>query len=162
MNRTGMVMGRVNPILYYEHKNGHLMLAPDTEHANYFWRERRDVNGRTLLDSGYDMKEAGTWPEVQILQRRLQEQEEKVFAQQLRNHDHDREVARKETGQRLYERLINSNTSPYEKEFIRLWLSLRDDAKRDKYREALEHRAMYLWVAEMDSGHDSNITDRIK
>lgn len=162
MNRTGMAMGRVSPIVYYEHTNGHLMLAPDTEHASYWWREAKDPSGMTLLDKGYDLKEAGTWPEVQHLQDRLIEQEEKWFTKTLETHDRERAVARKVVADRLYARLVNPGTPAYEKEFIQHWLILRDEKKRDRYREALEHRAMYLWVAEMDSGHDSNITDKIK
>lgn len=162
MNNTGMALGRVRAVLYYENSRGHLMLAPSTESAHWLWKEKRNQFGQTLYDQGYEMKEAGSWPEIQRLQDRLIEQENRENAAVLEKHQAEREHARKRVASNLYARLISSATSDYEKEFIRNWLLLRDETKRDKYRQALEQRNTYLWIAEMDSGHDSNITDRIK
>ena len=162
MDKTGMVMGRVSPIIYFEDAGGNIMLAPDTETANHFWRNHRDRLGRTLFDKGYDLREAGTWKDVQTLQDRLVAQEEESKRRLLENHQEVREDFRRRVASDLYAKLISSGTTEYEKEFIRAWLSLRDETKRDRYREALEQRAQYLWAVEMDSGHDSNITDRIK
>lgn len=161
-DRTGMALGRVRPIMYFENASGHLMLAPESESAHHYWKEFTDREGRTLFSRGYDLREADTLRAVQKLQDRLVEQEERVNAAELRKHQRGREMLRKRVASDLYSKLASSSTSQYEKEFIKLWLELRDDEKRDKYRQALEQRNMYLWAAEMDSGHDSSITDRIK
>lgn len=157
MSKTGYCLGRLDPIIYYENRDGHLILAPSTELARMAY-ERKNGSGVSLRERGYEMREAGTLPEVYRLQNRIVEQELKVAKARAQ---HDAEVSEElwqRTGNALYQRMISAKTSEAEKEIIRIWLSQRDE-KRSKHLKKWEEYNAYLWAAEMDSGTKG--TDRI-
>jgi hypothetical protein len=51
---------------------------------------------------------------------------------------------------RLYAKMISSSTTPYEREFIRLYLELREE-KREKYRQKFLGDQAYFIAREYDN-----------
>ena len=47
--------------------------------------------------------------------------------------------------------MTSSASTQYEKDFLREWLKLRDEKKRIKYAQILEHAQMYLHAREFDT-----------
>jgi len=156
--RTGYALGRLNPIVYYQNSAGHIILPPTTETARWFL-EQKGRAGTSLSDRGYMLKEAETLPEVYDLQDRMVKQEQAEMKAASEREDVVLESKWKETGDRLYRRMISDATSPMEKEVIRIWLSQRDD-KRRKHLAKWQEYTNYLWAAEMDSS--TKPTDRMK
>lgn len=158
MNRTGYALGRLNPIIYYENAKGDITLPPTTEDARYFY-EAPDYQGASYRSKGFEIREAGTLAEVDRLQRRLVEIEQRKMGAAAA---HDELVSAElwnKRGEDLRGRMVSSTTSEYEKDFIRLYLQVRDD-KRARHRQRWLEAQMYLEAREMDSNHKA--TDRLK
>jgi hypothetical protein len=151
-NRTGFAQGQLSPIIFFQNSDGQIILPPDTENARWIYETR-------FRKLGYDWREAGTLAEVDQLQKRLVAQE-----MQKAEHDADRDEAMgaakwKEVGDRLHQRMVSSATPEFEREFIKLYLQLREE-KRDKHRQRWTEREWYLFSREMDSSTKG--TDRMK
>ena len=117
-------MGQLNPVVYFVDSNGNIALPPSTEEAHKL-RDR-------MRSRGYELREAGTLHEIDVLQKQM---EEKEFAQARMELDrNERAVAdkRKEIRERLMARMISSSTSQYERDFIKAWLMMRDDKRKEK------------------------------
>jgi hypothetical protein len=139
-------LGTLSPIVYFvnstgddrdlNHPAGYIMLAPYSEFAT---------------PHGYLREHAGTIREVWALQKRLQDQEREGWEREAQANRALTEDRRREIRDRLYARMCSSSTSEYDREFIRLWLELREE-KHDKYDRLFTQRNAYLYVAENDLG----------
>lgn len=92
----------------------------------------------TPCPPGYEEREANTLAEVDRLQRQLQSIE---FAKLQR--EGERDAAQwadrlKAADDRLRTRAASSATTPYERDFIAEWLKLRDEKKREHFRQRFE------------------------
>jgi hypothetical protein len=167
-DKTGYKMGSLSPVIWWEKINGVVrvhgcpidrhILIPPTEIgdggalARMLWEDSR-VEGRpSYKNQGYAWREAGTLKEVQVLQRRWEEQEMKV----LRHMGHfDHEVRRKVHGEvagRLRQKMASSSCTPFEREFIKEWLELRE-SKQDEYTKKWEDMHFYNQALEFDASH---------
>lgn len=143
--------GTLEPIIYFENSRGDIVMPPDTPSARYFYSEKRDARGLTYRDHGFEWREAGTLEEVDRLQKRLNDHERrKAEAAAERDEEKYRERSRS-VRDSLYGRMVSSSTSPYEKEFIKYYLQLREE-KRERHRQRFLEATSYLWAREMDKG----------
>lgn len=126
------------------HPVGYLMLAPYSDFPT---------------PAGYERCGAESLSEVDKLQRVLIYQE-RASAQNEYFHDEATFGARQQAiRDRLYARMVSDSTSPYERDFIKSFLELRDEKKREKYAAAFEHRAMYLHARENDTPKNRRVDD---
>jgi hypothetical protein len=122
-------------------------------HLRYF--ERRD--GTILLPPSDDIpcpadcidREANTLAEVDALQRRLQQATYARCQRELIADEQAFAIARSEVASRLSARMASSATTPYEKDFLREYVKLREE-KRDKYRARFACDRAYLELREND------------
>ena len=161
MDRTGRALGTLEPIVYFENRAGDIVLPPVTKEgeARWVYEYAKDANGRTFRDKGYDWREASTLAEVDRLQDRLVEAERRKAENELERDERLLAGKRTDVRSRLYQRLVSSSTSPYEREFIELYLQMREE-KRKEIRQRWLERQAYLWAREMDA--NTKPTDRMK
>ena len=97
------------------------------------------------LPNGYTREFADTLSAVDRLQFTLLSQEKKQWEKE-QIHEESL-VAERQRGvvDRLRALMCSNSTSPYERDFIEAYLKLRED-KREKWRQAYEHRQAYLSV----------------
>ena len=99
---------------------------------------------------GYEWREAGTLAEVDRLQKRLGEQEMSIRRRQGEVDERAREEIHRQTAANLRQRMASSSCTPYERDFIDLWLRMQEE-KRTKYTQRWTEYQDYLWIREMDS-----------
>ncbi len=143
-------LGTLDPVVYFENSRGEIVLPPTSEDARYFYEGVRDPSGKTYRDLGYEYREAETLAEVDALQRRLVELDQRTNAQNAQRDDEGRKESWRRIGDSLRARMVSSSTSPFEREFIRLYLELREE-KRARHRQRWLERTSYLWAREMDA-----------
>ncbi len=156
--RTGYALGRLDPVIYYENKKGHLILAPSTDLARMCY-EKPNGAGKSLRSMGYEMREAGTLAEVDRLQKRMVAQEMGTREKWAERDELTYALQWKATGDKLRSRMISKGCSAYERDFIQAYLSLREE-KRDRHRQRWTETAMYLHARENDSG--TSLVERLK
>jgi hypothetical protein len=136
------ILGTHEAVVYFRnyrdpsHPVGYLMLAPYSE---------------CRAPEGYDRCVARTIPEIVRLQDRLREQERDAA---LRDNLYDEAIlGQRDAAHRseLYTRMVSNSTTPYERDFIRELLKLKDERKRKRYAEALAQHNLYLHALEMDA-----------
>lgn len=150
-------LGTLEPVIYFvnhtdpRRPEGYVVLAPFSSFQT---------------PEGHSREEAHTLAEVDVLQKRLIEQEQRTIESEYFYNEALVATQRQEIRDRLYARMVSSSTSEYEKEFIQLYLQLRED-RRAKYRQTFLERTMYLRAREMDTPKDRRAdeervnTDRI-
>lgn len=127
--------GCIEPVIYFHYLDGHLTLAPYSDFPT---------------PEGAIREGADTLRDVDILQERLVAQERREWEREV-EHDHNAFSGRMEAVRdRLYARMTSSATSEYEKEFIKLYLQLRND-KRAKHQQRWLERTAYLHAREFDT-----------
>lgn len=131
MNKPGTLN-----VVYFVHSNGHVTLAPYTAFP-------------TLPDCIRET--ANTLAEVDRLQKRLVAQERAQLERESQYEEATFGARQEVIRNKLYARLSSCVTTQYEKDFIREWLKLRDDSKRHKHAQILEHAQMYLHAREFDT-----------
>lgn len=138
--------GTLSPVIFYcnhgqvagsksEQDIGYISLAPYSDHPT---------------PPGHSRHEAGTLTQVDELQKRLQEQEHRRLEKELQfDHEH-MEEGRKRIAENLRAKMVSSSTSAYEREFIELWLKLRDEKRRERHKQRLTEYQMFITAREMD------------
>jgi hypothetical protein len=136
------ILGTHEAVVYFRnyrdpaHEPGYVLLAPYTE---------------CRAPRGYDREVARTIPEIVRLQDRLREQELRAAEAEVL-HDQvilgERDRIRSDE---LYTRMVSGSTTPYERDYIRELLKLRDKKKREKYATILSQHNMHLHALEMDA-----------
>lgn len=142
-------LGSLEPVVYYRnhrdpvHPPGFLMLAPYSDFPT---------------PPGYTREAADSLAEVDKLQRTLIEQERRDAEADLLYNEVVMGAKRAEVYDRLRQRMVSSATTPYEREFIELYLKLGEE-KRERHRQRFMERTMFLWAREMDTPKDRNVDD---
>ena len=159
-DRTGRKRGSLDPVITFEAPNGYLILAPQQigeglNLARRVFAEKYEPQGWRWREWG-----EGGLQEVAELEKRLIRQENERDGAMAAKSSQEREVHRRQIQESLKRRMVSPDTSAFEKEFIDLYLNLRDDAKRDKYAQALKDRNYFLWALNMDQG--TKVEDRMK
>lgn len=167
-NRTGYKMGTLSAVIYFEKADGsivpvhgcpiekHILIPPSEigdggRLARMLWEQKYKA-------MGYAWCEAGTFKEVQELQRKLVVQEMKVN-HHMGSYDHEvRKRVHAKVAESLRQRMASSSCSPWERDFIKAWLDLRED-KQDEYTRKWEQKQYYLQCVEFDSTH--KLEDRL-
>src|SRR6266446_5634068 len=121
-------------VIYFENRDGNLQLPPTDD---------------TPTPPNYQRKEANSLAEVDVLQRRLQQESHERCQREADYNDQMFAAEREDIRSRLTTRLASSMTSQYEKEFIRGYLQLREE-KRAEYRKRFACDTAYLEMREND------------
>lgn len=148
MDRTGMHMGRVRAVIYFENQSGHILLPPE-EIGQGLALARKMYEDR-YKHQGYEWREAETWSDVTKLQTRLQEQELKRAAEMRDQSMMSYDAVKARTAANLRQRMQSSDCSQWERDFIECWLQLQPE-KRAKYEQRFMERQGYLWAIEQDA-----------
>lgn len=126
MSVQNYALGQLNPVVYFINSRGEVSLPPTTEDA---LRIKDQMRKR-----GYEFREAGTLAEIDRLQQHLQDQELRNKERALESNERIYAHARATVRARLLARMVSSETTPYERDFIKAYLMLRDE-KREEYRK---------------------------
>jgi hypothetical protein len=113
-------VGTLNPVVYFENNVGHIILPGSRDDVNIGWK-------------GYVRMEAETLPQIDRLAQRIDDQERRLLQSQL---EHDEAVfsyRRGKTRESLLRTMSSGRTSEYEKDFIREYLKVSDERKRQLY-----------------------------
>lgn len=148
MDRTGIARGSLRPVIYFEHADGRIILAPESIDTDYSFA--RKAYEQRYHGEGWMWSEAGTLTEVDRLQKRLCEQEHRKIEKMVRVDEHVMSRVRNEYAEKLRARMVSSSTSQFEREFIRSYLQLRDD-KRSRYQQRLLEHNSFIYAREYDS-----------
>jgi len=156
MDRTGMAMGRVRAVVYFENESGYILLPPEeigqgTALARKMYEER-------YKQQGFQWKEAETWTEVTKLQARLQEQELKRAVEMRDKSMASYDSVKSRVASNLRQRMQSADCTPYEREFIQLWLAM-EPGKRSQFEQRFTEYQAYLWSIEMDA--NTKFEDRL-
>lgn len=143
-------LGTLDPVIYFENSNGEIVLPPNSSEARYFYEGFRQASGKTYRELGFEWREAETLAEVDALQRRLVEQDRRANERNAERDERSRSASWQRIGDSLRARMVSSSTSPYEREFIALYLQLREE-KRARHRQRWLERTSYLWAREFDA-----------
>jgi hypothetical protein len=147
MDRTGIAKGSLRPVIYFENKDHYVILPPEEIGVVGI---ARSVYERKYKHEGWEWREAGTLGEVDALQKRLVDQEVRRDTAMADRNSEMRERLFRQSGAVLRQRMVSSDTTPWERDFIKAYLALREN-RRDKYRDALMHHNYYIWAREQDS-----------
>lgn len=147
MSETGFARGSLSPVIFFERKDGFCILPPiEVGHGVELARQlHADPRYRD-----WEWREAGTLSEVDRLQKRLVDQESKRSEHMAQAVGDRSRAITDAVADNLRQRMCSSATSVFEREFIGLYLKLRDE-KRGKYRQRLEEHNWFMWAREMDS-----------
>jgi len=144
-------LGSLEPVVFFKnyrdpaHPPGYLMLAPYSDFPT---------------PPGYSREHADNLPDIDKLQRVLCEQERRAAEEEFL---HDETIlGRKyaEITDKLRQKMVSSSTTPYEREFIQIYLRLRE-GKRQKHAQRFQERVCYLWAREMDSHNRPVDSERV-
>lgn len=124
------------------HPSGYILLAPYSSFPT---------------PEGYTRETARSLPEIDRLQRILQDQERREWEREYLADAEKMKARYEDVRQRLVARMVSSSTSPYERDYISEYLKLHDEKLRKKYREIFEHRVAYLWARENDTPRDRQV-----
>jgi hypothetical protein len=143
-------LGTLDPVVYFDNASGEIVLPPTTADARYFYEGFRQASGKTYRELGFEYREAGTLAEVDALQRRLVEQDRRTSERDAQYDEARRGESWRHVGDSLWARMVSSSTSAFERDFIELYLKLREE-KRAKHRQRWLERTSYLWAREQNS-----------
>lgn len=117
-------------LIYFINAAGDIALPPETEGGVYLeWLRRMP---------GYEAREANTIGEVNKLQKALQRIEYEKLQREGVREEQVWESRLSDVRSNLSQRIASSNTSQYEKDFLREWVKLKDEQRRDKHRAKFE------------------------
>jgi hypothetical protein len=130
-------LGSLTPVVWFRDSTGHVIVAPYSTFPT---------------PNGYIREEADTLPKIDRLTSMLMAQERiKLQAEHL----HEDEItarARQQVKERLEARLISSETSEYERDFIRHYLLLREE-RRAKFHPKWDEFVIYNHAREHSLGN---------
>lgn len=129
--------GCVAPVIYFRYPNGHLTLAPFSD---------------CPTPDGAIKEEADTLHAIDKLVDQLRKQEYETNQREMQYDMNLMATRDKEIRDRIYQRISSSVTTEYEKEFLRLYMQLRDERKRETYRQRYLEAQWYLAAREQNLG----------
>jgi hypothetical protein len=141
-----MSAGHIEPIIYFvcgssalsnpPRPIGYVLIAPYTDCPTPEGYRREEAR---YLSDAYEL-------EKKLVQQEREGQEQEVELERARDQQWHQKIR-----DRLYVRMISSSTDVYEQEFIKAWLQLKDEQKRNKYAQFLTQRQMYLHALHFDT-----------
>jgi hypothetical protein len=129
-------VGTFSPVVYFESPCGEISLPGTAD------QDQRGSNG-------WIRREACTLDQVDRLQRKLEEQDRRELRTQLERDEMALEEKRKKIRESLLRSMTSSQTSHYEKEFIREYLAIADERKRKFYQQDKKINS-YFMARELD------------
>lgn len=128
--------GCIEPVIFFRYPSGHLTLAPYSDFPT---------------PDGAIREYADTLAAVDALEARLQQQERAEWEREAQRDEELLFARRKALRDRIYQHMASSETDPWNKEFLRLYIQLDDD-KKDRFRQRFLEREMYLHARHNDIG----------
>lgn len=129
---TSRKPGTIEPIFYFQFRDGHIELAATDDDAR---RPNPDA----------DICFVETLAEAYKLDERLLQQEKDRCERETQSWFEREAPVRAAIRSRLYSRIASSSCSEYEKECIRLHIAARNDDQRAKVQQALFQYQYHLW-----------------
>jgi hypothetical protein len=137
-------LGTLKPIPYFENVNtGEIAIPPSDESVNFC----RDG----MYRHGYVLKEARTLREIDKLQHQIQDFEYRQSQEQMERDSTFMARVRSSVRQRLLDRMVSSSTHPWERDFIKTYLMVRDEKREHWQKEFNLHRDCYFALREYDN-----------
>jgi hypothetical protein len=127
-------------LVYFKSRDGTISLPPTDD---------------TPCPPGYMRCEANTLDEVDKLQKRLQQATYERCQRELQRDEEAFAESRERVRANLTARIASSATTEYERDFLKLYIQLRED-KRDKYRSRFTCDRAYLLARENDEKTSAN------
>jgi hypothetical protein len=128
-------IGTLTAVIYFQRKDGHIFLAPYSTFPT---------------PPGCMKCEAGTLAEIDALSDRLLSQECFEWEREAQHESVTFDARAEQVRDNLYAKMTSSSTSQYEKDFIREYIKLRDERKREKWR-TFHSKHAFLWAREYDT-----------
>jgi hypothetical protein len=145
--RTGFAQGSLKPCIYYERADGFIVLAPAEKGDDTL---ARAIYEKKYAAHGWEWRECRTLHDLDKLEKRLIAQEEKQARKMIEANAQVRTHVRDAVRWALKERMVQQDTSNFEKQFIEAYLKLHDE-KRDKFRDALLQHNWGIMARNYDS-----------
>lgn len=159
-SRTGRAPGQIDgPDYFQHHETGHIMLPPgDSTDPNTLRRAVYQIKNDSRYRD-YEYRKVTTLSELDELTKRMVLQEAQAREKEGQYEAKALAQWEKSFKDKIYQKLASSSTSEYEKEFLRLWLQLRDEKKKKAYAQRfLEHQCFFV-QREMDSAR--TLSDKV-
>jgi hypothetical protein len=128
-------LGSLTPVIYFQSADGYVVLAPYSDMPT---------------PASYDRREAVSLPDIDKLVDRLRTQELRTLEQEHIAESERAERVHTRVRDNLYAKLTSAATSEAEKEFIRLYLEIRNERQRQKYHAKFAEYNFYLHAREHD------------
>jgi len=151
---THLAPGKIKAIIYFENQQGVIKMLPTDEEAHRYRKYMKSL--------GFEMLFAESLHEARKLQKKLQQQ----LYQEQQNELTQDEMTTFHRRQAVRDRLVarmNSNACPvHEKDFIRMWLVVREQ-KHDLFRRRFTQQIGHLDALEFDNPdkHIHDLLDRV-
>ena len=147
--------GQIDGPWYFINAVGRILLPMDYENARFL--------EPTMSKRGYRLEQVRTLHDWLRIERIIRAQDRlEIESEIYREQCGPVAQKRADVRSRLYTRLASSHTSEYEKDFIREWLSVRED-KREKYISKLAEVQTYFELLNYDKPvHVQELVDRIE
>lgn len=143
--------GTLSPVIYTRCRDGHHVLLPYSDMPTPPGCEFQRPITHERCGKPVEREGADSLPAIDKLQAVLTKQENEKLALE-RHFDMMQTMAgRERVRQSLYDRMISANTSEAEKEFIRIYLDVREE-KRAKYHSKFAEYSVYIHARENDLG----------
>jgi hypothetical protein len=139
---TQYAPGKIKAILYFINAQGTVKMLPTDEESHRFRGYMKKL--------GFEMMFAESLHEARKLQKKLQEQLAAEQANELIKDEVATSGRREAIRVRLNQKLHSNSTSETEKEFIRLWLVMRED-KHNMFRRRFTQQIGHLDALEFDN-----------
>jgi hypothetical protein len=128
--------GCTEPVIFFTNADGHAILAAYTGQP---------------APEGYQTEYADTLPDIRRLQKRLQDQEMREAEREFASVDEREREVRQRLHDRIYAKMTSSDTHPRVRDFLREWLTWRDEKKEKQREDAFRCMTGYLWALENDT-----------
>lgn len=142
-------------LLFLESRSGEIALPPDAETAYLTLKDPRW--------QGWELREANSLSEVDRLQKRLQQAEYDRLQQEGERDLRVWQSRIDSVRSNLSQRAASSATSEYERDFIREWIKLRDEKRREDYKKRYEvDMAAYSFFEQREFDKPRNAEEVLK
>ena len=131
-------LGSLNPVIYFQNADGIIQLPPTSDVAT---------------PRGFHRCEAGSLPEIDRLQKQLEQQERETWQRGAERDEAQFSARREAIRSSLTTRMCSADCSAYEREFIQLYLRVREENKRELYQKKFGLDVAYFIAREMDSSN---------
>lgn len=150
---THLAPGKIKAIVYFKNLQGQVKLLPSDEESFRF--------KRMMIKMGFIMMFAETLAEARKLQKELQDQLHTEQQVELERDEAVTSIRREQIRQRMTMRLTQPGITNYEKDFIRMWLVVREQ-KHDLFKKRFTQQIGNLDALEFDNPteHVHSLLDR--